>query len=549
MTRCYDAWAEQYPEEEYLQGGRSCYHRRRVGGGRSCPPTIVDVCARTCSFCNDSISLVDALLARRQAVDQAAPRFIAKGGRLIVDEATFFLKGVNWFGSEGTNVAPLGLRHRSIDELMTFLATHNFNAIRLPFNHAAVLANERVPAQAFDARKNPELVGVHYLEMLRILAKRAAEAGLLVLPTCHRMSAGEWPGDGLWFSASLTEQQAVTSWQHVAKTLCTEWNVMGADLQNEPHAASWGRGRPLDWNAAAERMGNVLLGECARWLIFVEGVGWEGGAPECDPDCAGQSLFWGENLLGVASAPLKLADPTKLVYSPHFYGPSVFEMPYMREAAFPLNLPAVWDRHFGFVKHATGQPVVVGEFGGTLQGKDAVWHIQAIRYLAEREMGFFYFGLQPESTDTGGLLKADWETPEDEKLLLLSQAPSSNVLDLVRLKPPPPPLPEMAALPPSPPSAHPPAHKKGGRARHRPLPPSSVEPPLLWPPAPPPAPTFPPFRHERTDCIGWCENGEPVRLGFIAEAYDRGASLFDRSPLHSASALTAFGARLACISL
>lgn len=30
--------------------------------------------------------------------------------------------------------------------------------------------------------------------------------------------------------------------------------------------------------------------------------------------------------MGVRHAPVKLRDPTKLVYSPHTYGPAVFEM-------------------------------------------------------------------------------------------------------------------------------------------------------------------------------------------------------------------------------
>ena len=68
--------------------------------------------------------------------------------------------------------------------------------------------------------------------------------------------------------------------------LCPYWNAMGADLQNEPHSATWGRHKYDDWNSGAERMGNNVLKACARWLIFVEGVGWKGGAPECDPDCA-----------------------------------------------------------------------------------------------------------------------------------------------------------------------------------------------------------------------------------------------------------------------
>ena len=34
-----------------------------------------------------------------------------------------------------------------------------------------------------------------------MVALKAAEYGLLVLLTCHRLSPEEWPGDGLWYSS------------------------------------------------------------------------------------------------------------------------------------------------------------------------------------------------------------------------------------------------------------------------------------------------------------------------------------------------------------
>ena len=65
----------------------------------------------------------------------------------------------------------------------------------------------------------------------------------------------------------------------------------GADLQNEPHSASWGKGdERTDWGHAAERIGNHVLSQCARWLIFVEGVGYHPGAPGMDNDAWG--IWW-----------------------------------------------------------------------------------------------------------------------------------------------------------------------------------------------------------------------------------------------------------------
>lgn len=116
----------------------------------------------------------------------------------------------------------------------------------------------------------------------------------------------------------------------------------------------------------------------------------------------------GENLMGAANAPVRLSNQRRLVYSPHScdghlslvwtmqlgeskvkvkvhvehllyrYGPSVYMHDYMRDRNFPSNLEEIFDEHFGFVAGRTGQPVVVGEMGGTFLGLDRVWQEESI---------------------------------------------------------------------------------------------------------------------------------------------------------------------------
>ena len=74
-------------------------------------------------------------------------------------------------------------------------------------------------------------------------------------------------------------------------------------------------GEGSDWGHAAERLGNHVLRECPRWLVFVEGIGYSPGAPNMDN--SGWGIWWGENLAGARSQPIRLSDPSKLVYSPH----------------------------------------------------------------------------------------------------------------------------------------------------------------------------------------------------------------------------------------
>ena len=185
----------------------------------------------------------------------------------------FKLKGANWFGSEAYNGPPGGLEKHSVGWLLDYLASHNFNAIRLLFAHEYVEKNDIVHAPA----EEPLLFQVRYIDMFIILVREAAKRGILVMIACHRIKHDAWPGKGLWYDLDLgwTVERVERSWSTMAAALCSEWNVIAADLVNEPHGSSWAKGRDIDWNLGAERLGNHVLDECQRWLIFVEGVGYD----------------------------------------------------------------------------------------------------------------------------------------------------------------------------------------------------------------------------------------------------------------------------------
>lgn len=196
---------------------------------------------------------------------------------------------------------------------------------------------------------------------------------------------------------------------------------MGADVFNEPHGARW-----ADWAGVASQLGDFVLSKCARWLVFVEGVAHEGRGGKGE-------FFWGENLEGAASHPVRLSTPDKLVYSPHVYGPGDgsedHHMPYFDGKDFPSNLDAIWERHFGYLAAAAGQQpqhtVVVGEWGGIYVGRDQAWQDQFAGFLRRKRLSSFYWCLNPNSADTGGLLDAQWTSPEQAKLHMLNSLPST----------------------------------------------------------------------------------------------------------------------------
>ena len=359
-----------------------------------------------------------------------APAFelTTRDGALYANGERIRLKGANWFGSEAYNGPPNGLQHHTADFYLDFLASHRFNALRLLFNHEQVLKDEIVDAPEGAAF----LFQTRYVDMFRAIARKAAARGMLVMIGCHRVRADAWPGKGLWYDDALgyPESRVKQSWSRVAAALCGEWNVVLADLANEPHASSWGKGLAVDWNLGAARLGDHVLDACPRWAVAVEGVGYDPGAPGGDDPGAG--FWWGENLVGVHVAPVKLQRPNKLVYSPHVYGPSVYMQKYFLERSFPGNMPAVWQQHFAFAQRETGVPIVIGEIGGRYTDRDRQWQDWALTYAAEQGFSLFYFALNPDSEDTGGLLKAGWELPEEgdaeaDKLAALAKLPSTDI--------------------------------------------------------------------------------------------------------------------------
>ena len=231
-------------------------------------------------------------------------------------------------------------------------------------------------------------------------------------------------------------------WEQLAHGMCGEWNVFGADIFNEPYAGRWGGGGTRDWAFGAAEMGNHVLRGCPRLLVFVQGTN-ENHAQ------------WGGSLSGLRSrmnapGPIRLFNLSKLVMSPHAYGPSLYKpagtqqfMPREFQTSSFSSLERNWENVFGFVT-STGHrpPLVLSEIGGDMTccsmpgvlsqpGADALWQEAIFKYLKQKSAGLFYFCLNPYSDDTGGLLQKDLETPSTTSLLL-----SSLPTRVVYLQPP-----------------------------------------------------------------------------------------------------------------
>ena len=461
------------------------------------------------------------------------------------------IKGCSWFGMESHTCYIGGSDQAPVATYMAFLKQHHFNAIRVPLAADAVLGTRNcLNDDGVYYTHNYEFMGLSYIEQLGLFVQKARDAGLLVLLDIHVTRAGEWPDGGVLGPNGLETLRR--AWSALAELLCPPslyWNVFAADLKNEPYAMSWGpppEGAPDSmyppeerWDVMASKLATHVHASCPRWLLFVEGVG------QCQPGGEGPTrfscrwpstihqdttynAFWGEVLQGASQYPVQVSggDSSKVVYSPHSYGPSVFDQPYFSDPTFPSNMPAVWRLQYGAL--AESVPVVVGEWGGKLVGKDQDWQREFADYLSSSSIvGSFYWCLNPDSADTGGLL-VTWRgmVPHTEKLRLLEKLPYTDVPThdsrvwhalrsaLPPLSPSPPvPLPPLPPRPPPP--RRPPVLGASSEATKPPPIPLSLREQPFPPPHPPPSrkhkrvhPPSPPSQLNSNlvadvDSVGW----------------------------------------------
>jgi endoglucanase len=320
------------------------------------------------------------------------------------------LNGVNWFGFETANNVVHGLWSRNYKEMIAQMKAAGFNSLRIPFCPNTV-ANGGV--SGIDYSQNPDLQGLKSLEILDKIVEELDRQGMTFVldhhrPDCNAIS--ELPASGDYSeSAWIADLVAMTNRYKKYD------NFLGVDLKNEPHgAATWGTGDSTDWKLSAEKAGKAVLEADPNLLVFVEGI-------QNNPSCSDNAIahWWGGNLEPQACYPINLPRE-KLVLSPHVYGPDVFPQDYFNAPDFPNNLPAIWEKHFGFL--AGQYALAMGEWGGRYQGKDAVWQNALVDFLVKKGIcNSFYWSWNPNSGDTGGILQDDWRTLRQDKVELLGR--------------------------------------------------------------------------------------------------------------------------------
>ncbi|GGA71108.1 hypothetical protein GCM10011507_23400 [Edaphobacter acidisoli] len=331
------------------------------------------------------------------------------------------IEGINWYGFETRREVPGGLAVQDYHAILDTVKREGYNTVRLPFSNQ-MIEDPIVPAVPEDiafgspnGAINQDLRGLNSLQIMDRIVAYAGQIGLKVILDDHRSEAGDSAEpSGLWYTARYPESSWIADWVALATRYKDNSAVIGMDLRNEPHnaqinGACWDCGGARDWHLAAERAGDAILKINPRLLIFVEGT----------DSYRGDSTWWGGNLEGVKASPVSLTVAHQLVYSPHVYGPKVYQQPWFNGKTTSRSLEDVWHRQWAYISEWGIAPVWIGEFGTTNDagdiensnpGSEGQWFDSLVVYLSRnQEVGWTVWALNGEDAD--GLLDASYSFP------------------------------------------------------------------------------------------------------------------------------------------
>jgi endoglucanase len=368
-------------------------------------------------------------------------------GNRIVDSAgnPVWLTGANWFGFNASERVFHGLWSANITEITASMAQRGINLVRVPISTQLLLEWKAGQATApnVNTYANPELAGMNSLQIFEYWLQLCERNGIKVLLDVH---SAEADNSGhihpVWYKGSITPEQYYQGWEWAATRWKTNDTVVAFDLKNEPHGtpndtvrAKWDNSTDVDnWKNTAETAARRILAINPEVLILVEGnevyprEGETWNSPNTDPDLSPNYYYnwWGGNLRGAKQYPINLgANQDQLVYSPHDYGPLVYNQPWFDKPFDKASLTDdVWRPNWFYLHENGTAPLLIGEWGGRL-GQDArqdKWMTALRDLIVENQLHQTFWVLNPNSGDTGGLLLDDWKTWDEQKYALLKPA-------------------------------------------------------------------------------------------------------------------------------
>jgi aryl-phospho-beta-D-glucosidase BglC (GH1 family) len=357
-------------------------------------------------------------------------------GRRILDKngKEVWLTGVNWFGyNTGTNVFD-GLWAADLNTSLAAIADRGFNLLRIPISSELILqwASGKAPDANFNQTTNSYLVGKDSLQIFDYVVGQCRANGIKIMIDIHSAKTDSMGHmKPVWYDGDISEQDFLDSLSWMAQRYKSDDTIIAFDLKNEPHGkpnetprAIWNDSKDKNnWKYVAEKAANAVLAQNPNVLIVVEGIEIYPKNIKTNSNYASTKSedyyfnWWGGNLRGVKDYPIDLGKhQDKLVYSPHDYGPSVYEQPWFKNGyTYDSLYRDCWKDNWMFIYEKNIAPLLIGEWGGFMKEPNLTWMTHLRKLIKDKKLNHTFWCFNSNSGDTGGLVLGDFVTWDEEK--------------------------------------------------------------------------------------------------------------------------------------
>ena len=363
-------------------------------------------------------------------------------GNKIVDKngKEVWLTGVNWFGyNTGTNTFD-GLWAADLNTAINSIADRGFNLLRIPISSELILkwSNGEYPNANFNQATNSYLVGMNSLQIFDYVIGQCRANGIKVMIDIHSAKTDAMGHmKPVWYDSNITEADYMNSLSWISKRYQNDDTIIAYDLKNEPHGkptesprAIWNNSTdPNNWKYIAEKAANKVLSNNPNVLIMVEGIEIYPKDIKANGTYASTSdkdyyyNWWGGNLRGVKDYPINLGKyQNKLVYSPHDYGPAVYQQPWFKGSySFESLYKDCWKDNWMYIYENNTAPLLIGEWGGYMTEPNLTWMTYLRKLIKDNKLNHTFWCYNANSGDTGGLVKDDFTTWDEKKYAFVKE--------------------------------------------------------------------------------------------------------------------------------
>ncbi len=366
-----------------------------------------------------------------------------------------WLTGCNWFGYNVGSQVFDGVWSQNMHEMLNQIADHGFNLLRVPMSTQILLQwknGEPDPATPkVNEYENPELTleGIqggtvmYSFDIWNKAVEWCRENGIKIMMDIHSAetaSAGHQVA--LWYTDNYSTEDWFEALEWFADYYKDDDTIIAIDLKNEPHGtgdtpnnmAKWDDSTdPNNWKYAAEQAAAHVLKANPNLLIMVEGTEvypkeeYDWTYPNIDyanyPFSYYYHTWWGGNFRGAKEYPIDLGEhQDQLVYSPHDYGPLVYDQTWFYDGFNQQSLiEDCWYDNWFFIQDTGMAPLLMGEWGGFLDeqhdtdGRNRTWMTALRDFMIDNRIHHTFWCFNENSGDTGGLVYDNFGSWDMEK--------------------------------------------------------------------------------------------------------------------------------------